>query len=293
MIAPQILVVEDEAIVATDIADTLHVLGYAVPAVASSGEAAIEVAAATRPDLVLMDIRLKGSIDGVKAAHAISHRLGIPVVYLTAHADERTLRRAKATQPYGYILKPFDERDLHVAIEMALSQSRSHETLQRLATVDELADLYNRRGFLSLAKQHLKLARRTRTGCWLILLDIDRLKQINDTFGHHEGDRAIVRTAGILRKTFRESDIIARLGGDEFSVLTLQAGDDSVQSMLARLRANLDRDNATRRVRVPYELALSVGLARFDPARPVALEALMADADEALYEHKRRNPRAP
>jgi diguanylate cyclase (GGDEF)-like protein len=287
---PQILVVEDEAIVATDIANTLQVLGYAVPAMASSGEAAIEMATATRPDLVLMDIHLKGSIDGVKAAHEISDHLGIPVVYLTAHADDRTLRRAKVTQPYGYILKPFDERDLHVAIEMALYRSRKHETLQRLATVDELAGLYNRRGFLSLANQHLKLARRTRTGFWLILLDIDRLKQINDTFGHNEGDRAIVMTAEILRKTFRESDIIARLGGDEFSALTIHAADDRVQSMIDRLQENLDHYNATSRV--SYELALSVGLARFDPARPVSLEELMASADEALYEHKRRKLRA-
>jgi two-component system cell cycle response regulator len=288
VIAPQILVVEDEAIVAADISNTLQGLGYAVPAVASSGEAAIELATAKRPDLVLMDIRLKGSMDGVKAARTISDRLGIPVVYLTAHADERTLRRAKTTQPFGYVLKPFDERGLHVAIEMALDRSRTHETLQRLATVDDLAGVYNRRGFLSLANQHLKLARRTRTGFWLILLDIDRLKQINDTFGHTEGDRAIVVTAEILRKTFRESDIIARLGGDEFSVVTIQAADDSVQSMIARLRENLDHCNATRRV--PYELALSVGLAHFDPAKPVSLEELVASADDALYEDKRGKP---
>ena len=286
MTAPQILIVEDEAIVATDISNTLQVLGYAALAVASSGESAIELATAKRPDLVLMDIRLKGSIDGVRAAREISDRLGIPVVYLTAHADERTLRRAKATQPFGYVLKPFDERDLHVAIEIALDRSQKHETLQRLATVDDLAGVYNRRGFLSLANQHLKLARRTRTGFWLILLDIDRLKQINDTFGHHEGDRAIVTTAEILEKTFRDSDIIARLGGDEFSVLTIQAADDGVQSMIARLQENLDHYNATSRA--SYELALSVGLARFDPARPVPLEELMASADEALYEDKRR-----
>ena len=286
MTAPQILIVEDEAIVASDISNTLQVLGYAALAVASSGESAIELATAKRPDLVLMDIRLKGSIDGVRAAREISDRLGIPVVYLTAHADERTLRRAKATQPFGYVLKPFDERDLHVAIEIALDRSQKHETLQRLATVDDLAGVYNRRGFLSLANQHLKLARRTRTGFWLILLDIDRLKQINDTFGHHEGDRAIVTTAEILEKTFRDSDIIARLGGDEFSVLTIQAADDGVQSMIARLQENLAHYNATSRT--SYELALSVGLARFDPARPVPLEELMASADEALYEDKRR-----
>ncbi len=281
----RILVVEDEAIVAKDIETALHGLGYSVPAVAASGEAAIEKAEALHPDLVLMDIRLKGQIDGVKAAGEINGRLGIPIVYLTAHADQQTLRRAKTTQPLGYILKPFDERDLSAAIELALHRHRSQMTLRSLALVDELSGLYNRRGFFTVARQHVKFARRTKQGFWLLFLDVDRLKQINDVFGHQEGDAALVTTAEILRKTFRESDVLGRLGGDEFVVLAIHASEDSAASMMARLEENLAERNRQRAG--GYELALSVGIARYEPESSASIEELLAKADEALYEHKR------
>ncbi|OLC32782.1 MAG: hypothetical protein AUH81_15545 [Candidatus Rokubacteria bacterium 13_1_40CM_4_69_5] len=234
---------------------------------------------------MLMDIRLKGQIDGVKAAGEINGRLGIPIVYLTAHADQQTLRRAKTTQPLGYILKPFDERDLSAAIELALHRHRSQMTLRSLALVDELSGLYNRRGFFTVARQHVKFARRTKQGFWLLFLDVDRLKQINDVFGHQEGDAALVTTAEILRKTFRESDVLGRLGGDEFVVLAIHASEDSAASMMARLEENLAERNRQRAG--GYELALSVGIARFEPESSASIEELLAKADEALYEHKR------
>ena len=116
----KILVAEDEAIVAKDIQRALTELGYAVPAVVSSGETAIEKAAEIRPDLVLMDIVLKGKVDGIEAAQQIRARLDIPVIFLTACADEKTLQRAKVSEPFGYLFKPFEERELSTNIEMAL-----------------------------------------------------------------------------------------------------------------------------------------------------------------------------
>jgi len=126
----QILVVEDEVIVAKDIQNTLKNLGYAVPAVVSSGEEAIKKAAETHPELVLMDIVLEGAIDGVEAAGHIRNHFDIPVVYLTAYSDEKTLQRAKITEPYGYILKPFQERELHTTIEMALYKHKMERQLR-------------------------------------------------------------------------------------------------------------------------------------------------------------------
>jgi CheY-like chemotaxis protein len=116
----KILVVEDENIVALEIKKRLQKLGYIVPGVASTGEDAISKAEGIRPDLVLMDIMLKGEIDGIHAAGEIRKRFNIPVVYLTAYSDEETLQRAKLTEPYGYILKPFEEDDLRTTIEIAL-----------------------------------------------------------------------------------------------------------------------------------------------------------------------------
>ncbi len=116
----QILVVEDEQIVANDIKMILQRLGYVVSGMASSGEDAIKKAEEINPDLVLMDIVLEGKMDGVEAASLIRYRFDIPVVYLTAYSDKKTLERAKVTEPFGYILKPFKDRDLYTTIEMAL-----------------------------------------------------------------------------------------------------------------------------------------------------------------------------
>lgn len=115
-----ILVVEDESIVSKDIQQSLKKLGYNIVGAASTGEKAIELANETKPDLVLMDIMLKGDMSGIETAEKIKETLSIPVIYLTAYADENTLAKAKVTEPYGYIIKPFKEIDLHTSIEMAL-----------------------------------------------------------------------------------------------------------------------------------------------------------------------------
>ncbi len=115
-----ILIVEDESIVAKDIAQSLKKLGYNVIEIASSGEAAVIIAEEKKPDLVLMDIMLKGEMSGIDAANFIHEKNNIPVIFLTAYADESTLSKAKISEPYGYIIKPFKEIDLHSNIEMAL-----------------------------------------------------------------------------------------------------------------------------------------------------------------------------
>ncbi|MEW6586493.1 MAG: response regulator, partial [Nitrospirota bacterium] len=117
---PRIMVVEDESVTAISIKTSLEEMGYAVSGIYESGEAAVKNARDEKPDLVLMDITLKGAIDGIKAARKIPLGHRIPVVYLTAHADEQTLRQAKMTEPFGYIVKPFDDRELKVAVEIAL-----------------------------------------------------------------------------------------------------------------------------------------------------------------------------
>ena len=116
----RIMVVEDESVVAIDIGQRLETLGYEVTDIVSSGEKAIEKARENQPDLILMDIVLKGKIDGIEAAQEIYNKYNIPVVYLTAYSDEKTLERAKQTGPFGYIIKPFEDRELHSVIEVGL-----------------------------------------------------------------------------------------------------------------------------------------------------------------------------
>lgn len=126
----RLLVVEDESIVAMDIKHRAEGLGYDVLGIAASGEEAIKKTEENQPDLVLMDIVLKGKMDGIQAAQEIRERFDIPVVYLTAYSDEKTVGRAKLTGPFGYIIKPFEDRELHSAIEVALYKHKMDSKLR-------------------------------------------------------------------------------------------------------------------------------------------------------------------
>ena len=149
MTGKRILIVEDEGIVARDMQKMLTRLGYSVTSIAYTGPEAVRRAETEKPDLVLMDIVLKGGMDGIEAAGKIREKADLPVVYLTAHADPPILARAGVTEPYGYILKPFRERELHAAIEIALYKHAAdrdrrrllgelRRTLERLRTLEGL-----------------------------------------------------------------------------------------------------------------------------------------------------------
>lgn len=124
-----IFIVEDESIVAKDIQNSLLKLGYNVVGIANNGNDAIERVVELAPDLVLMDIMIKGNLTGIEASEKIKEQINVPVIFLTAYADEGTLSRAKITEPYGYILKPFKEIDLHSNIEMAIYKHRKDAAL--------------------------------------------------------------------------------------------------------------------------------------------------------------------
>lgn len=174
----------------------------------------------------------------------------------------------------------------HPAVWSAVKQALLDRELRYLALTDDLTCLYNRRGFFAAATQQLKHARRNSETLLLFFCDVDNLKKINDTLGHQEGDLALIRTADALEQTFRGSDVLARLGGDEFVVLALQASQTSEEAMFRRLEKYLKKSNGPGS---PYSLSLSVGVARFDPKKPVTLGELLAQADEAMYEKKRKS----
>jgi diguanylate cyclase (GGDEF)-like protein/PAS domain S-box-containing protein len=162
---------------------------------------------------------------------------------------------------------------------------RMEETLRALALIDDLTSLYNRRGFSTLGQQQLKAANRTKRRMVLLFADLDGLKQINDAFGHPEGDRALIEVANALRETFRESDIVARIGGDEFVVLAIETNGSPAEVLATRLQEDLKARNA--REDRHYKLSLSMGLARYDPEHPCSIDELLAQADRAMYEQKR------
>jgi len=171
------------------------------------------------------------------------------------------------------------------AVRCAAKQYMLQAELGNLALTDELTGLYNRRGFMAVAERQLKLGHRSGRGMLLFLMDVDRMKHINDSFGHSEGDRALKRTADALEETFRDSDVVARLGGDEFAVLAIEASGHSEATIKTRLFECLHAIGAEQS---GHEISLSFGVARFDPSNCTSIEELMVKADQAMYEQKRR-----
>ncbi len=157
--------------------------------------------------------------------------------------------------------------------------------LRSFALTDDLTGLFNRRGFLILGLQCLKQARRNNQRLQLFFIDVDQFKRINDALGHMEGDAFLICCAEVLRKTFRDSDVVARIGGDEFVILAQENGDASKETILSRLESALLSLNG--KVDSPHKLSLSVGSVRFDPQNPVTLGELMTLADRAMFENKR------
>jgi len=158
------------------------------------------------------------------------------------------------------------------------------EDLHARTLVDELTGLYNRRGFLALAEQHLKLAQRIEKESALLFADYDNLKQVNDTWGHQKGDQVLIDTADVFRKTFRTSDIIARFGGDEFTVLAIGSLKDSLDTLTIRLQRNLE--NHYEKENCLNKLSLSIGSAYYDPKCPCTVEDLLVQADKSMYKQK-------
>lgn len=292
-----ILLVEDEGIVAQDLYETVTQLGYQVVGVASEGVQAVRMTAQLQPQLIIMDVGLRGEIDGIQAAQLIQERTHIPVIFLTGHRDVQTIERAVRTGPLAYLIKPFQQVELHCAIEVAIHKHRAEvatrereealrrnaELLAGLSLVDELTQLRNRRGFYELAGQALKIARREQHQTCIFFVDLNGLKQINDGLGHLAGDQALRDTADVLRHTFRESDVIARLGGDEFIVLAHVNQGPGI--LIQRLREQLATLNASSQR--PYLLDVSIGTAMVGNAGSDQIDELIARADAAMYEHKR------
>ena len=156
-------------------------------------------------------------------------------------------------------------------------------TMRKLTMTDELTGLYNRRGFLAMARQQLRLGARHGRCMTLFVADVDRLKAINDSLGHCAGDEVLRRVAAVLSSTFRRSDIIARLGGDEFVVLAVDAAQTNLRAIAARFEPGSELHNRRSGV---LRISMSIGAVRFEPRGTQRLEDLIRRADSRMYSHK-------
>jgi two-component system, cell cycle response regulator len=238
-------------------------------------------------DIVLLDLALPDSEGLVTFERCYAFAPDVPIIVLTSMDDEGAGMSTVQGGAQDYLVKALVDGNVLVrSIRYAIERHRLLAALRSLSLIDDLTALYNRRGFSDLGEQHLKLARRSARSVTLVYVDLDQFKRINDALGHHVGDRALMKVAEILRTSFRRSDIIARLGGDDFAVLALEATGEDSELLMTRLRGKVEYFNRTEGE--PYELSISIGIARFDDGSRVRLDDLLSRADADMYDEKRK-----
>jgi len=207
----------------------------------------------------------------------------------TCQYDYKSLRDGRSFLQTISPVKDLNNRTISVTVisKDITILKQTEEKLYSISMTDALTGLYNRRGFLALVEQQLKSAYRENEKMFLMSADLDYLKLINDTLGHQIGDMAIINIANILKETFRESDIVARIGGDEFVVFGADTPETNIETLVDRLRENLNAHND--KANEPLgELSLSYGFAIYDPRHPRSIEELLSEADKLMYQHKSR-----
>jgi diguanylate cyclase (GGDEF)-like protein len=281
----RILVVEDEYLVGRDIHNMLLRLGHEVAGVVPTGEEALTLIRERPPELVLLDIVLKGELDGIETAKTIKEEFAIPIIFLTAYADEITLSKAKFADPLGYLLKPFELRELYTAIELALFKYEKEKNLPFWAIRDRLTSLPNRTLFFDRLAKALTHSERHARKLAVLALEFtfpqERLPDIND---EAERTRSI---ASSLSAALRKSDSVARLETGEFLVLLLDLSDtEQAYAALERIHQACfpPRDGEER----PVALSMTAGMALF-PDNGLDHETLVRKATQALAKAKADN----
>ncbi|MEH2295287.1 GGDEF domain-containing response regulator [Nostoc sp.] len=272
-----------------------------------NGKMALQAASRHPPDLILLDINMP-EMNGYEVCQQLKASKTtdqIPIIFISALDQINNKVLAFELGGQDYISKPFQELEVLIRVRNQLlikqqnqelieqNERLEHEVKERLkaeaevrelSLTDELTGLYNRRGFFWLAHQELKIVQRRQMFCCLLFVDIDGLKQVNDSLGHEIGDRMIVDTGQLLKETFRDSDIIARLGGDEFVIL-VPIESINTDEFYPRLQANIARFNQEHNY--SYQLSISVGVTQCALNENVSLEQLIEQADKLMYEEKR------
>ncbi len=279
----KILVADDDEPVRNLIVSLFSLRGHQC-VTANNGCEALDKIMETKFDALIVDIAMP-EMDGLTLIQELSkHDQNIPVMVMTGYTEEYSAETIIASGAREFIKKPFSISEFPVRFDMMMRDHKIEEALQALSLIDELTGLYNRRRFFVLTEQSLKLSVRTKKKLLLLFIDMDNLKWINDHHGHNQGDQALIDLANILRKTFRESDIVARIGGDEFVVLS-ESTDENSRIVLTRLHENI-KDHNAKKSRC-YDLSISVGTTQFDPKDPISIDELLSKADALMYAQKR------
>ncbi len=283
-----VLLVEDNPGDARLVAEMLKEGGpddFALKHAASLQEGVGELSQGCRNQVILLDLGLPDGT-GLESLRRIApFAEEASVVVITGLQNEGLGIEAIREGALDYLIKgQIDGRQLRRILHYAIERHNMQVQLHGLSLRDDLTGLHNRRGLLLLAEQQMKVSRRNHSSCLLLFLDIDRLKEINDTFGHAEGNNAIIEAASILRSSFRQCDILARIGGDEFVVLAVGTSEPSEAALRAHLKQKIEALNLQPDRK--HALSLSIGIVPCGANIQSPVEDLLAKADALMYQDK-------
>ncbi len=262
--------------------------------VAIDGNFALEMIDNNIPDLILLDIMMP-SIDGYEVCRRLKAKLktkDIPIMFITAKYDEDSIEKAYSVGGIDYIAKPFKPKELlaRVKTQLTIRQliydlKKSKEELKLLSSVDYLTKLYNRRYFSKVSEDIIHLAIRDKTPTSIIMIDIDKFKNINDTYGHKIGDEVIINLSNTLKELTRTSDIVCRYGGEEFVILLPQTsliGAEIIANKIKNTIELISLEIPNNKI-IKYTVSLGVSESQVEDSD---IEVVLKRADDALYEAK-------
>jgi diguanylate cyclase (GGDEF)-like protein len=305
----KILIAEDDPVSCRILAANLKKWGHDVVVTHNGHDAWRALHTHDAPALAILD-RVMPDVDGIEICRQLRNEktdTPVHVILLTSLNRREDLLEGLEAGADDYLTKPLDTHELRARLqaaarilelqeslrqrvrelEAAIAERKlAEEALRNLSLTDQLTGLYNYRGFLNLAEHHARTSRRSQTRSLLIYADMDGLKEINDTLGHRAGSTAISAVAEILRRTFRDCDIIARLGGDEFAILVPNVQSPASATLLDRLEQSLHNYNEAGNHE--FTIALSIGAVEIDHEEGLNIEDQMARADAVMYREKRK-----
>jgi len=256
---------------------------------------ALELLEENHIDLILLDILMPGinGYDLCRVLKAKESTASIPVIFITANSDEESIDTAFEVGGIDYITKPFKALELLARIKTHLKTKEllhdleeSHKELEIQASQDHMTKLYNRRYFAEISKKIMQLSKRNKKELSVLMIDIDKFKNINDTYGHQVGDEVIISFANILKEFSRDSDVACRFGGEEFLLLLPETDLDGAMQIAEKLRKYVEEFTIKLEDDLTLNYTISIGVSKFDIINESNLELSIHRADEALYESK-------
>ena len=290
---PSILIVDDTE---TNVDILVELLSDSYEIVVSlDGKSALEILEEQEVDLILLDIMMP-KMDGYEVCRRVKENGktdDIPIIFITAKTDEESIEKAYEAGGMDYVTKPFKPKELFARIETQLQVralikelESSKNALKHLSETDPMTDLCNRRHLNHTSKSIMELARRNKTALTVVMLDIDKFKKVNDTYGHDVGDNIIISIANILLEITRKSDLACRFGGEEFILLLPETSLEGAMVIAEKIRKKVESFSLRLEDEREVNITISLGVSQVDTENDLSMESAIKRADIALYKAK-------